>query len=180
MRDRVTATRGGGARCAVRSCRTCAITITCISRESTLARSAPPFTRVATRCSRTRVPSTRTRNSVRAATHGCGSSATIPLEKKKKKKKKKHYQPPTNALSRLLLTKRETIVYMYIENHVPSRKTLHLGKTQMIYRSDVLGYSVLWKDSSLVPSIVLSNSCFLNLLRWTDVPRTLRILRPKI
>lgn len=67
MRDRVTATRGGGARCAVRSCRTCAITITFISRESTPARSALRFTRVATPCSRTRVPSTRTRNSASAS-----------------------------------------------------------------------------------------------------------------
>lgn len=67
LRDRVTATRGGGARCAVRSCRTCAITITFISRESTPARSALRFTRVATPCSRTRVPSTRTRNSASAS-----------------------------------------------------------------------------------------------------------------
>jgi len=64
LRDRVTATRGGGARCAVRSWRTCAITITCISPGSTPARSARRCTRAATPCSRTRVRSTRTRNSI--------------------------------------------------------------------------------------------------------------------
>lgn len=83
LRDRVTATRGGGARCAVRSWQTCAIIITYIFPESMPARSAPRCTRAATLYSRTRVPSTRacTRNSARTRRNitprisSCGSSA---------------------------------------------------------------------------------------------------------
>lgn len=77
LRDRVTTTRGGGARCAVRSWRTYAITITSISRENTLVPSVLRFTRAATLCSRTRVRNTRKRNSVYTRRVSCGSSARI-------------------------------------------------------------------------------------------------------
>lgn len=115
LRDRVTPTRGGGARCAVRSCRTCAITITCISRESTPARSVLRFTRVATRCSRTRVPSTRTRNSARVRAGNCGSSATILYNRSYSKGSSYHPKWYLHIIARLHVFSRFRISFQIFE-----------------------------------------------------------------